>query len=86
MTVADRDPAAVERVGAELAHVQACVLDVGDADALAAELEGRWAVIDAGPFDIGMRIAAAAVVLICTTLVFLVGFALLSRKRDEEAA
>jgi saccharopine dehydrogenase-like NADP-dependent oxidoreductase len=42
--------------------VQACVLDVGDADALAAELEGRWAVIDAGPFDIGMRIAAAAVV------------------------
>ncbi len=62
VTVADRDPAAVERVGAELAHVQACVLDVGDADALAAELEGRWAVIDAGPFDIGMRIAAAAVV------------------------
>ena len=61
VTVADRDPAAVERVGAELAHVQACVLDVGDADALAAELEGRWAVIDAGPFDIGMRIAAAAV-------------------------
>ena len=62
VTVADRDPAAVERVGAELARVQACVLDVGDADALAAELEGRWAVIDAGPFDIGMRIAAAAVV------------------------
>ncbi len=61
VTVADRDPAAVERVGAELARVQACVLDVGDADALAAELEGRWAVIDAGPFDIGMRIAAAAV-------------------------
>ena len=47
VTVADRDPAAVERVGAELARVQACVLDVGDADALAAELEGRWAVIDA---------------------------------------
>lgn len=61
VTVVDRDPAAVERVGAELARVQACVLDVGDADALAAELEGRWAVIDAGPFDIGMRIAAAAV-------------------------
>ncbi|MCX7350856.1 MAG: ABC transporter permease [Alphaproteobacteria bacterium] len=31
-------------------------------------------------------VAAAAVVLICTTLVFLVGFAILSRKRGEEAA
>ncbi len=61
VTVADRDPAAVERVGSELARAQACVLDVGDADALAAELEGRWAVIDAGPFDVGVRIAAAAV-------------------------
>ena len=34
VTVADRDPAAVERVGAELARVQACALDVADADAL----------------------------------------------------
>lgn len=31
-------------------------------------------------------VAAAAVVLICITLVFLVGFAILSRKRSEEAA
>ena len=31
-------------------------------------------------------VAAAAVVLICITLVFLVGFAILSRKRGEEAA
>ena len=31
-------------------------------------------------------VAAAAVVLICTTLVFLVGFAILSRKRGQEAA
>ena len=31
-------------------------------------------------------VAAAAVVLICTTLVFIVGFAILSRKRGEEAA
>ena len=31
-------------------------------------------------------VAAAAVVLICTTLVFIVGFAILSRRRGEEAA
>lgn len=31
-------------------------------------------------------VAAAAVVLICITLVFLVGFAIMSRKRTEEAA
>lgn len=31
-------------------------------------------------------VAAAAVVLICTTLVFLVGFAILSRKRGEDVA
>ncbi|NUP90879.1 MAG: saccharopine dehydrogenase NADP-binding domain-containing protein, partial [Candidatus Sumerlaeia bacterium] len=36
-------------------------LDIADPDALAAMLEGRWAVVDAGPFDIGARIASAAV-------------------------
>jgi saccharopine dehydrogenase-like NADP-dependent oxidoreductase len=62
LTVADRDPVAVERVGAELPGVRAVVLDIGDPDALAAMLEGRWAVVDAGPFDIGARIASAAVI------------------------
>lgn len=60
VTVADRDPAALERLGAELPRVHATVLDVGDPDALAAMLEGRWAVIDAGPFDIGAGIATVA--------------------------
>lgn len=61
VTVADRDPAAVERIGVELPKVRGAVLDIGDPDALAAMLAGSWAVVDAGPFDIGARIASAAV-------------------------
>ena len=58
-TVADHDPAAVERVGAELARVQARqALDVADADS-ARRGAGRALGGDRRrPSDIGMRIAA----------------------------
>ena len=61
IAVADRDPAAIARARAELPAAEAFVLDVGDASALAAAVEGRDVLIDAGPFDVGVALAAAAV-------------------------
>ncbi|MBX3687051.1 MAG: saccharopine dehydrogenase NADP-binding domain-containing protein [Rhodocyclaceae bacterium] len=61
VTVADRDAALLERVALELPQVRALELDATNDDALRAALEGRFALINACPFDMSEILARAAV-------------------------
>ena len=56
VTLADRDPGALRGAG----RVRAIALDVADPTALAAALQGQWAVLSAAPFHLTSRIAEAA--------------------------
>ena len=63
VTVADRSPDLLARIAADGGHnarLTTLALDVGDANALAAALHGRYAVLSAAPFHLTLQVARAA--------------------------
>ncbi len=63
VTVADRSAALLARIAADAHHnprLATLQLDVGDANALAAALHGRYAVLSAAPFHLTLQVARAA--------------------------
>lgn len=59
VTVADREPANLERLP-PIPGIRTLQLDAGDAHALDAAVAGKFAVVNAGPFNVNAMVASAA--------------------------
>lgn len=59
VTVADREPANLERLP-PVPGIRTLQLDAGDAHALDAAVAGKFAVVNAGPFNVNAMVASAA--------------------------